>query len=110
AIMVPAIVLACQKGIDAMIDFSHWARSRHKNPWTSPAADKSMNMSVRPIVESQKFHELSAGLYQLREHSFGQRYVTPPIIQKPNTPNMTRWACPTTQSLKWMILWNGRVV
>ena len=33
-----------------------------------------------------------------------------PMIQKLKTPNMTRWAWPTTQSLKWMIFWKVSVV
>ena len=33
-----------------------------------------------------------------------------PKIQKLNTPNITKWAWATTQSVKWMIAWNVSVV
>ncbi len=32
-----------------------------------------------------------------------------PKIQKLKTPNITMWAWPTTQSVKWLIFWKVRV-
>ena len=51
----------------------------------------------------------SRGVAHGRPTARGQSSTNTPMIQKPNTPNITMCACATTQSVKWMIFWKVSV-
>ncbi len=78
-------------------------------PSATPPAVSTRNIELRPTVVSQKCPRRRRSLHHSRPVSLGHRCSIMPKIQKLNTPNITRWAWPTTQSVKWITCWKVSV-
>src|SRR3990172_4339045 len=99
----PVKVRKAQKGKEKLKESSQGLSPFHKKPCKSPAGTKVKNIRYIPTTVSQKCHSFRVGEYQGFLTTLGHNSIIIPNIQKPKTPNMTRWAWPTTQSVKWII-------